>query len=104
MTRLEGIALQARAAGLPEPVAEHRFHPERRWRFDHAWPAEKVALEVDGGTWTGGRHVTGAGYAADLEKLNTAVAMGWRVLRVTPAMVADGRALLWVSEVLRRAA
>lgn len=34
----------------PEFVREHRFHPTRRWRFDFAWPDEKVALEVEGGT------------------------------------------------------
>jgi hypothetical protein len=50
------------AAGLPAPVREHRFAPPRRWRFEYAWPAHRLALEVEGGTWTGGRHVRGRGY------------------------------------------
>lgn len=71
-------------AGLPLPVAEHRFHPTRLWRFDYAWPAEKIALEVEGGIWTGGRHINPAGFIADLEKYNAAAVLGWRIIRLTP--------------------
>jgi len=39
-----------------------------------------LAVEVDGGTWTGGRHTRGAGFEADCEKLNAAVIAGFRVL------------------------
>lgn len=73
-----------RSVGLPAPVREHRFHPVRRWRFDYAWPEQRVALEVDGGVWTGGRHTRGAGFIKDMEKLNTATIAGWRVVRVVP--------------------
>lgn len=73
------------AYGIPAPVAEYRFHGSRRWRLDFAWPEQRVALEVDGGVWTGGRHTRGAGWTADTEKLNTAQAEGWRVLRCTPS-------------------
>ena len=73
-----------RSVGLPVPVREHRFHAVRRWRFDYAWPGEKVALEVEGGVWTGGRHTRGAGFVADIEKYNAAVLAGWRVVRVVP--------------------
>jgi very-short-patch-repair endonuclease len=72
-------------AGLPQPVPELRFHTSREWRFDFAWPERRVALEVDGGVWTQGRHTRGAGWTKDTEKLNAAVAAGWRVLRCTPA-------------------
>lgn len=37
-------------------VHEHRFHPDRMWRFDFAWPDRKVAIEFQGGTF--GRVVT----------------------------------------------
>ena len=73
-----------RSVGLPAPVREHRFHPVRRWRFDYAWIDHKVALEVEGGVWTGGRHTRGAGFVGDLEKYNAAVVAGWRVVRVVP--------------------
>jgi very-short-patch-repair endonuclease len=77
---------------LPEPVREYRFHPERRWRFDFAWPANHVAVEVDGGTWGRGRHSRGRGFAADCEKLNQAALLGWTVLRFTADNMMDGQA------------
>jgi very-short-patch-repair endonuclease len=70
--------------GLPAPVQEWKLHPVRKWRCDWAWPNEKVALEVDGGAWTGGRHTRGAGFLKDMEKANAAVLLGWRVVRCTP--------------------
>ena len=73
-----------RSVGLPAPVREHRFHPVRRWRFDYAWIEHKVALEVEGGVWTGGRHTRGAGFVGDMEKYNAATVAGWRVVRVVP--------------------
>lgn len=66
---------------------EYRFHPIRRWRFDFADPALMIAVEIEGGTWVGGRHITGSGYAKDCEKYNTATALGWRVFRFTPQML-----------------
>jgi very-short-patch-repair endonuclease len=78
------ISAIAHKLGLPAPEREHRFDPERRWRFDFAWPSLKIAIEVEGGVWVRGRHVRPAGYLADLEKYNRAVVMGWRVLRYAP--------------------
>jgi hypothetical protein len=71
----------------------YRFAPPRRWRFDYAWPAQRIALEIEGGAWIGGRHVRGRGYESDCEKYSTAAADGWCVIRATPRMIQDGRAL-----------
>lgn len=71
----------ARPQGVPEPVLEHRFHQERKWRFDAAWPAIKLAVEIQGGSFVGGGHNRGAQQAKDYEKLNEAQRMGWRVLQ-----------------------
>lgn len=61
------------------PVEEFKFHPERKWRFDFAWPENMLAVECDGGQFTamGGRHNSDA----DREKINTASSLGWTVLR-----------------------
>lgn len=67
-----------------ECVKEYKFHPTRRWRFDYAIPEHKIALEVEGGVWTGGRHIRAQGFLGDMEKYNTATLMGWRVFRTTP--------------------
>lgn len=64
---------------------EHRFHAERLWRFDFAWPTVLVAVEIEGGTWgrRRGRHTTGSGHQRDCEKYNAAAIDGWCVLRYT---------------------
>lgn len=94
------FATLVRWHALPAPSTEYRFLPPRRWRFDFAWPGSRVAVEVEGGSWVAGRHTRGAGFEADCEKYNTATLAGWRVLRVTPAMIDDGRAMLWLRAAL----
>jgi very-short-patch-repair endonuclease len=74
-------------ADLPEPRFEYRFHPQRKWRFDVAWPEHKLAVELNGGVYTQGRHTRGKGYEGDLEKLNAAVLLGWRVLQYSTGMM-----------------
>jgi hypothetical protein len=71
--------------GLPEPRREYKFaHPDRAWRFDFAWVDRGVALEVEGGAWSGGRHTRGKGFLADMEKYNAAALRGWLLFRCTP--------------------
>jgi hypothetical protein len=47
--------LHLKAAGIPDPEREYRFDAKRRWRFDFCWPEQRLASEVEGGTWSGGR-------------------------------------------------
>ena len=70
---------------LPPAVREYLFASPRRWRFDFCWPDRRLAVEVDGGTWSpgDGRHNTDA----DRRKLNAAAAAGWRILRFSPGML-----------------
>lgn len=82
------------------PVEEYPFHPSRRWRFDFAWPEEKLALEVEGGSWTSGRHNRGAGYETDCEKYSAAAILGWRIIRATTGQVKKGLAIEWVTAAL----
>lgn len=92
-------------AGLPLPVPEFRFAPPRKWRFDYCWPAQRLALEVDGGAWLaggGGRHNRARGFLADMVKLNRAACLGYRVLRCTPRQFAAGALVLdLIAEALR---
>ena len=101
--------------GLSGYEREFKFHPTRKWRFDYAFPDRKIAIEIEGGTFgrvvvcnncgsrvmrtlkdgsavpvrEGGRHNTGAGFEADLEKYNEAAILGWRVVRVSAPMILD---------------
>jgi len=77
----KGVRARLRAAGL------------RDWRFDFAWPDYVLAIEVEGGTHTQGRHVRGKGFEDDCDKYNYATLNGWMLLRFTGAMIKDGRAL-----------
>ena len=88
------------AAGLPEPCREYRFCYGRRWAFDYAWALSEVALEIEGGVWTRGRHVRPKGFIADIEKYNAAAEMGWRVIRATPEMIEDGSILTLLDKML----
>jgi very-short-patch-repair endonuclease len=96
-----GLDLQCRFAELTIPVAEYRFHPTRKWRFDFAWPTERLAVEVNGGAFAsgGGRHTRGAGFRSDAEKLSEAAILGWRVIHVLPEQIRNGLAV----ELVRRA-
>lgn len=69
--------------------AEYKFHHARKWRFDFAWPAQLVAVEIEGGVWSRGRHTRGAGYIADAIKYNEAALAGWRVIRLAGDLVND---------------
>lgn len=71
------------ADGVAFGAIEHKFHQVRDWRFDVAWPSLKVAVELHGGTRSGGRHVRGDGFQGDCHKVNAAVIRGWRVLAYT---------------------
>lgn len=89
----ETLALHIRAEKLPEPQREFVFAPPRKWRLDFAWPEQKLAVEVEGGIFSGGRHGRGAGLLADMEKYNAAALQGWRVLRFFTDQVRDGSAI-----------
>ena len=82
-------------AGIPPPTRELQFDARpkdgtvrpkvpRGWKFDYAWKGEKVALEVDGGLYTRGRHVQGAGRREDMRKQTEAAIQGWRIVYTTP--------------------
>ncbi len=72
-----------------EPIAEHKFTKKRRWRFDRAFLNEKVAIEIEGGVFNGGRHSRGMGMVNDADKYNQAMLEGWIVLRYTTKHIDD---------------
>lgn len=87
------------APDAPFPEAEYNFdkHILRKHRFDFAWVDKFVAVEINGNAWGvkgGGRH----GNDKDLEKLNIAASMGWRVFQFSPKMLSDNPAR-WIDMV-----
>ena len=52
----------------------------RRFEFDFTLPDQRILVEIQGGTFSGGRHTRGYGYSADCEKLRLATFDDWKVL------------------------
>lgn len=75
-----------RSFGLPDPVFEFKFHPTRKFRTDIYFEANgiKLAVEVEGGIWTGGRHINPVTFLQDMEKYNYYPLFGIFLLRCTP--------------------
>jgi len=86
--------------GLPDSVLEHKFHPERKWRFDFAWLGQKVALEVQGGIFIHGGHTRGASLRKEHEKLNNAAALGWKILFIEPKFLCTEATMDLIRETL----
>lgn len=89
LTRVKGpsklearFSLLWRAVQGPVLESEFRFHETRKWRADFVHHASRTLIEIEGGIWGGGRHNTGAGMAADMEKYFEAALGGWRVIRL----------------------
>jgi len=114
----DNLSAQITALGLPEPEREYRFGAIaaggtgkglrarlqdaglQDWRFDFAWPDRGFAVEVEGGTWIGGRHTSGAGFEEDCRKYNAAALVGWIVLRYTSGMVESALAITQIEQAL----
>lgn len=67
-----------------EIVKEYKFHPVRKWRIDYYLPTYGIAIEVEGGSFSNGRHVRGSGFRNDIEKYNEITAAGLMLIRVIP--------------------
>lgn len=96
---LEMLA-RLRAAQCDPEAREYQFAAPRRWRFDFAWPSIRLAVEVQGGVWSGGRHVRPAGFSAECERRNAAALAGWCVLEYTADAIHSGRAAQEVAAVV----
>ncbi len=102
MSELEAVLdFQLKALKIGGYGREVEFHPERKWRGDFVWgrPAMLI-VEVEGGTYSGGRHVRGEGFEKDARKYNTAALMGYTVLRFTGSQVKSGEAVDVISTYL----
>lgn len=70
-----------KSLGGEELKKEHKFAEGRRFRFDY-YHIEGIAVELEGGVWSRGRHTRPTGFLNDMEKYNLAASMGILVFRV----------------------
>lgn len=61
----------------------------KRYRLDFAHPHSCTGIEIQGGVYNRGRHVTGSGYERDCRKYNIAFAGGWTIFLLTSTMAKD---------------
>ena len=100
--KADSLAFQIQAAHpLWQFEREYRFAPPRQYRIDIAFVLQQLAVEVDGGIFTGGRHVRGAGVLQDCEKTSLLAIHDWRLIRVAPTHIKSGEALTWIELALR---
>ena len=91
---------------------EYRFAADRKWRADFMVPASiedrfdgesvlsPLLIEVDGATWTMGRHNHPTSIAKEYERTAAAAINGYRMIRCTTEQVNDGTCLLWIKAAL----
>lgn len=92
---------------------EYSFDPVRKWSFDFILDCTKsevlggrkfkVAFEIEGGIWVGGRHTRGKGFQEDIYKYNEAVLAGWTLFRFSTGDVEFGIAKEFVRRWVDRA-
>ncbi|MDP2643700.1 MAG: hypothetical protein Q8P24_02055 [Desulfobacterales bacterium] len=95
-----GLELIFLSLGL-EVEREYRFHETRKWRFDYALPAMKIAIEYEGLNFHGGAsgHQTIKGVAGGNEKYSEAAIAGWCLILVNALSLESGVA----HDLIRRA-
>lgn len=91
-------------AGLPVGAPQVLGIPGRKFAFDRAWDAERVAVDVQGAIYVKGGHSTGTGIERDTEKACLAALAGWRYLPITEKQIKSGAAVAWIAAALRLSA
>lgn len=62
-------------------IYEYKYDSLRKFKFDYANLRLKIAIEMEGGIYTGTGHAKTGRYLKDMEKYNHAQIKGWIVLR-----------------------
>jgi hypothetical protein len=95
-----GFARELEIRGLPKPVRQYRFDPERKWRADFCWPEHRVIADVEGVFSAGGGHRGLGMYLRGIERFNRAAELGFLCFRYTRAEIRDGSAFRQLERVL----
>jgi hypothetical protein len=91
-----GIPLEREYSDIPawEVDFQERFSKSKRskrYRLDFAHPASRTGIEIQGGVYSRGRHVTGSGYERDCKKYNLAYTSGWTIFLLSSTMARDAK-------------
>lgn len=96
---------QLHHVGIPIESEFYFARPEREYRADWLITGTNLLIEYEGGLFQKGKsgHSSVGGILRDIEKGNVAAERGYRVIRVAPNHVKDGRALKWIEAAYKRA-
>ena len=118
MSALEDQFLGLWQAKFPSLILEREFSDVERWetdfaeryakskrskryRADFAHVPSRCLIEIQGGTFSRGRHVTGSGYERDARKFNLATMSGWKVFLLTSQTAKDATWLQMIADYVR---
>ena len=82
-------------------IREFKFNPARQWKADYYIPELKLLIEKEGGVYTHGAHGSVSGILRDIEKYNSAVILGFSVLRFLPKDLISMYSINSIKEFLR---
>jgi very-short-patch-repair endonuclease len=68
----------------------------KRYRADFVHLPSKTIIEIQGGVYSRGRHVTGSGYERDCRKYNLAQSCGWKVFLLSAKMAKE---TFWIEKI-----
>lgn len=92
------LAFQLDACGI-KYEREYKAIPDRRFRYD--FKIGNLLIEVQGGVYQyNPSHTSASGIRRDCEKVDLAVANGYKILLFTSDMITSGWALRMIEEVM----
>ena len=99
------LSVQLEQAGIPFE-REYLFakRMKRKWRADFLIHGldhmTHLLVEIDGATWSLGRHNRPSSIAKEFEKGAAAAILGFRVIHCTTEQVNDGTCFTWIQQAL----
>lgn len=80
---------------------EFKFKSDRKFRFDFAHPATRVAIEIQGARWVKSAHSSGGGIERDCIKFSIAASCNWLVFPFTDSMIGNTTYLNLVAKTIK---
>lgn len=99
----DALAFQLKAAKI-SCTPEYQWNPKTKQRADFlvfGRGFQSLLVEVDGGLYINGGHTRGAARERDYERDAEAMMLGFKVLRVSPRQVKQGKAIQWITSLLK---
>ena len=97
----EELKRQIRGVGLPMPLEQYKFHPDREYQADFFYE-KGLIVECDGGSWMDkSGHTSGQGYEKDRIRDAEALLLGFITLRLTGNMIKSGVGIVYLERIWR---